>query len=154
MNTTMKNLLSLAVVAGLMLVGCTPTSPPNKSNPAKPQDTSKQDTNKQPTKTETPPADAGTISLDVPKVEVADKDKGEEATIKVKREGGYKGDVKLEFDTKDAGVKIEPVTVPADKDEAKVMIKPEKDSKGGKVTVIGKGDKGQEAKATMDVMVK
>jgi hypothetical protein len=57
-----------------------------------------------------------------------------------KTEPRFQGEIKLEFDTGAApGVKIEPATIPAGKESVEVSVTTAADSKGGEITVIGKG---------------
>lgn len=59
------------------------------------------------------------------------------------KESYYQGDITLEFDANDAGLKIAPVTIPAGQEKAEATVTANADAAGGFVEVTGKGPGGQ-----------
>ncbi len=153
----MKKLLALLLTAGLLgvTIGC-PSTPTSKPKVTKPEPTKKDS---EPTKKANGAvAEKGAIKLtaDPAKVEV---EKGKTAKVKVKatREKGFKGDIALTYEgAKEAGVAVEGGDkIAADKDEVEVTLKgDEKEVKGGKVKVTGKGEKADDGTTEIDVTPK
>src|SRR5262249_13563135 len=136
-GTSMRRLLVLILLCGLVSFGCTTST--KKTEPKKGGDTGKAAAGK------------GEIVLEAVAIEV-EPEKDADATVKVNRKGGYTGPVDVEFAAID-GIVIEPakVTLKDTESEAKVKVKASKDAKPGKVKVTGKG---KDVTGTADLEVK
>jgi len=62
------------------------------------------------------------------------------------KETYYQGDIQLEFDGSDAGLKIAPVVIPAGQEKTEATVTANADAAGGFVEVTGKGANGADVK--------
>lgn len=145
----MRKLLVLILFGGLLALGCSqPSKPGTKKGTEAPKKT-------EPAKTEPAKGDMGEITLELVAVEV---EEGKDAAVEIKIKGkGYKEEVVIVFDAKDAeGVKVDPAEVkvkPGD-ESAKVKVSLDKEKKGGKVKVTATGKDVKEFKGDFDVKKK